>query len=220
MDPNYVDEEEEAAAMAAMMGFSGFGSQKPPAKKRKFTTDAFVEGQDVKTLDKGGKKGQGSGGNTMPLGKARVFGFASSIKSAEPLATNDAEIDLSDEDETDGPQYVDTSRPPPIIAGDEEVLQYVGMIEAPPAAVPDEDVQEIQSRIDVSRIPYWRLIKYLIKVYIGYSRVRRIKRICTTACTRYRTTSWPPRKTLLPSPNYSERVRLHARRSKTRFWRG
>lgn len=149
MDPNYIDEEEEAAAMAAMMGFSGFGSQKPPAKKRKFTTDAFVEGQDVKNLDKGGKKGQGSGGNTIPLGKARVLGTGSSNKAIEPVKTNDTEIEL-EEDETGGPQYVDTSLPPPILAGEEGAPQYIDISEPPPAAVSDEEAKEMQSRIDVS----------------------------------------------------------------------
>src|SRR3978361_795256 len=78
MNPEYIDEEEdtEAQSMAAMMGFSAFGSHKPPAKKRKFNagTDAYVDGQELAKLDKGGKNGQGSGGNTMPLGKIRVIG--------------------------------------------------------------------------------------------------------------------------------------------------
>ena len=142
MDPNYIYEEEEAAAVAAMMGFSGFGSQKPPAKKRKFMTDAFIEGQEP--VDKGGKKGQGSGGNTMLLGKARVFGTGSANKAIESVGMNDSEIDLGDDDETDGPQYVDTSLPPPILA-DEEGLRY-----QPPPGVSDEEAKEMQSRIDVS----------------------------------------------------------------------
>lgn len=148
MDPNYVDEEEGAAAMAAMMGFSGFGSQKPPAKKRKFTTDAFVEGQDVMALDKGGKKGQGSGGNTMPLGKTRVLGTGSATKAIEPVGMNDSEIDLGDDDDTDGPQYVDTSLPPPILA-DKEGPRY----EPPPCV--SEEAKEMQSRIDASSPGDW-----------------------------------------------------------------
>ena len=154
MDPNYVDEEEEAAAMAAMMGFSGFGSQKPPAKKRKFTTDAFIEGQEVKNLGKGGKKGQGSGGNNMPLGKARVIGTGPSNRAIEPVKTNDAEISLDDEDEADGPQYVDTSLPPPIMAGNEGGPQYIDTTEPPPAAVSDQEANEMQSRIDVSILSF------------------------------------------------------------------
>jgi hypothetical protein len=144
MDPNYVDEEEEAAAMAAMMGFSGFGSQKPPAKKRKFATDAFVEGQEP--VDKGGKKGQGSGGNTMPLGKTRVLGTGSASKAIQPVAVNDAEIPLDDDEEPDGPQYVDTSLPPPILAGEDvsHQPQFVA-----PLGVSDEEAKEMQSRIDV-----------------------------------------------------------------------
>jgi hypothetical protein len=142
MDPNYIDEEEEAAAMAAMMGFSGFGSQKPPAKKRKFAADAYIDGQE--SVDKGGKKGQGSGGNTMPLGKARVFGTGPMNKTMEPAAMNDSEIDLGEDNETDGPQYIDTSLPPPILADEE------GPRLEPPRGVPDEEAKEMQSRIDVS----------------------------------------------------------------------
>jgi hypothetical protein len=158
MDPNYVNEEEEAAAMAAMMGFSGFGSQKPLPKKRKFTTDAFVEGQDVMSLDRGGKKGQGSGGNITPLGKSRVFGTGSSNKTKALTGMNEAEIELGDEDEeeTEGPQYVDTSLPPPIISGSEGAPQYVDTSQPPPASVANEEAREVQSRIDVSLDPsFW-----------------------------------------------------------------
>jgi hypothetical protein len=148
MDPEYVDEEEEAAAMAAMMGFSGFGSQKPPAKRRKFTTDAFIDGQEP--VDRGGKKGQGSGGNTMPLGKTRVFGTGSTEKAMEPAGMNDSEIDLGDDDEADGPQYVDTSLPPPVLPMHSEGPQYIDTSEPPPGAALEEEAREMQSRIDVS----------------------------------------------------------------------
>jgi hypothetical protein len=160
MDPNYVDEEEEAAAMAAMMGFSGFGSQKPPAKKRKFTTDAFVEGQELSTLvDKGGKKGQGSGGNTMPLGKTRVFGATSESKAVGPVAVNDSEIDLGEDEESDGPQYIDTSLPPPIMATGHEAPHRPHF--EPPPGVSDEEAKEMQSRIDVSSPESFKM-RYLI----------------------------------------------------------
>lgn len=159
MDPSYIDEEEEAAAMAAMMGFSGFGSQKPPAKRRKFTTDAFVEGQAVTALDRGGKKGQGSGGNMMPLGKTKVFGTTSANQANQSVAKNESEItldddDADDDDSADGPQYVD-SLPPPILA-DEDGPQYVDTSLPPPIlateeppAVSEEEAKEMQSRIDV-----------------------------------------------------------------------
>ena len=148
MDPNYIDEEEEAAAMAVMMGFSRFGSQKPPAKKRKFATDVFIDGQEP--VDKGGKKGQGSGGNTMPLGKTRVFGTGFTEKTTEPAVVNDSEIELG-EDELDGPQYIDTSLPPPALQTESEVPQYIDTSEPPPtAALEGEEAREMQSRIDVS----------------------------------------------------------------------
>ncbi|KAE8445173.1 hypothetical protein EG329_013670 [Mollisiaceae sp. DMI_Dod_QoI] len=94
--------DDEASAMAAAMGFSSFGSHKPPAKKRKFNpaTDAFVSGQELETIDRGGKKGKGSGGNTMPLGKVRQFGGQKSASVKD--SRNEDEITLDDEDEEDG----------------------------------------------------------------------------------------------------------------------
>ncbi|KAH8763423.1 hypothetical protein BGZ57DRAFT_903272 [Hyaloscypha finlandica] len=107
-----VSEDEDANAMVAFMGFSAFGSQKPPTKKRKFnpTTDAFVDGQELEKLDRGGKKGTGSGGNNVPLGKMRVLG--------EKRGNEDEiELDLDEEEDGQGPRYMDTSLPPPIEAG-------------------------------------------------------------------------------------------------------
>ncbi|KAH8803118.1 hypothetical protein F5884DRAFT_496574 [Xylogone sp. PMI_703] len=121
MDPDYIDEDEEASAMAAAMGFSSFGTQPNPNKKRKFNsaTDAFVEGQQLAELYRGGKKGQGTGGNQIPLGKPRVIGA-----SSENSKKNSDEIDLGEDeeeepaveekDEEEGPQYIDTSLPPPV----------------------------------------------------------------------------------------------------------
>jgi hypothetical protein len=177
MDP-YDDEDEEATAMAAAMGFSSFGSHKPPAKKRKFNprTDAFVEGDALAAIDRGGKKGQGSGGNTMPLGKTRVLG----VRKKEEMANED-EIALDDEEggvrlgdgedegpqymdtselppadgeeEEDGPRYIDTSLPPPIENGRGEGElggpAYIYTSQPPPAAaVNDAEAREVQERID------------------------------------------------------------------------
>ena len=158
MDPNYLDDEDdaEARAMAEAMGFTSFGSHKPPAKKRKFnaTTDAYVEGQELASLDKGGKKGQGSGGNTIPLGKQRVIGGGMAndtprdIGIKEPSAGgNIDEIDLgSDEEQGDGPNYLDTSLPPPIEALESDGPQYLDTSQPPP--VSEGEAKEMQSRID------------------------------------------------------------------------
>ncbi|KAK6612545.1 hypothetical protein H4I96_01758 [Botrytis cinerea] len=85
-----IELEDDSAAMAAMMGFSGFGNQDSRSKKRKFNaaTDAFVEGAELEKIDRGGKKGQGSGGNQIPLGKTRVIGAKAEEKR------NEEEIDL------------------------------------------------------------------------------------------------------------------------------
>ncbi|PQE28045.1 hypothetical protein CJF32_00005803 [Rutstroemia sp. NJR-2017a WRK4] len=125
------DGDSDAVDMAALMGFSSFGSQNPPAKKRKFnpSTDAFVSGEELEKIDRGGKKGQGSGGNNVPLGKMRTIGVKSERR-------NEEEIDLDDEDEEtavggasleeegkregeedeEGPNYIDTSAPAPLEA--------------------------------------------------------------------------------------------------------
>ncbi|CAG8984045.1 hypothetical protein HYALB_00002986 [Hymenoscyphus albidus] len=130
-------DDEEANAMALAMGFSTFGT-KPSAKKRRFnpSTDAFVEGQDLEKLDRGGKKGKGTGGNMIPVGvrKTRIpsYGGAASMQGGSmgkesigktvqaednmrrpiPSARISPERSLSDTE--DAPNYMDTSRPPPI----------------------------------------------------------------------------------------------------------
>lgn len=84
--------------MAAAMGFSSFGSQ-AAAKKRKFNaaTDAYVEGDALEELDRGGKKGAGSGGNSIPLGRTRTIGPAKGER--ELLVGNQDEIALDDDDD-------------------------------------------------------------------------------------------------------------------------
>lgn len=151
--------------MAAAMGFSAFGAQ-GPSKKRKFNpkSDAFIEGQDLAAVDKGGKSGQGSGGNQIPLGKARVIGVPSNVPAE--IAGNDDEILLDEEDEgpqyaeeeeEEGPRYLDTSRPAPVeerrVRNEDEIMlddddeQGPAGMEAsfPP---PDQAAREAQERID------------------------------------------------------------------------
>jgi hypothetical protein len=141
MDPPYVDSEDDADAMAKQMGFSSFGTQ-GPSKKRKFNpkTDAMVEGQQLASLDKGGKKGQGSGGNKIPLGKPRIFGVASLHNLEE------TELDL-DNDEDAEPAYIDTSLPPPSKqenSEEEEGPTYIDTSLPPP----NEAASAAQQKID------------------------------------------------------------------------
>lgn len=121
------DPDSEAAAMAAAMGFSTFGAA-PAKKKRKFNanTDAFVAGQELENIDRGGKKGKGSGGNNVALGKVRTFGTGAVSESPVVVSRpveNDAEIELELEVDGDGdgdgegeerPNYIDTSLPAPM----------------------------------------------------------------------------------------------------------
>lgn len=159
MDPEYGGSDEddvEAQEMAAAMGFSSFGSHKPAAKKRKFNpaTDAYVEGEELASLDKGGKKGQGSGGNTVPLGKARVFGASSKgpYESAErgfAGEKNQDEIALEDSDgDDDGPNYIDTSMAPPVESRGGYVQRHAPADSLPASTVSEEEAREVQARID------------------------------------------------------------------------
>ena len=157
MDPSYASDEEDqdAAAMAQMMGFSSFGAA-PTSKKRKFNhaTDAFVDGQELAALDKGGKKGQGSGGNNIPLGKTRLIGAKQDeVVKEEKRNEEEIELDLYDDDEHDdgdedkGPNYIDTSLPAPIYGGFGErglAEEEVGDRNA----IDDEEKKKIQERVD------------------------------------------------------------------------
>ncbi|KAK0103639.1 hypothetical protein ONS95_005651 [Cadophora gregata] len=153
------DSDSESAAMAAAMGFSSFGG-KPAAKKRKFnpTTDAFVEGRALEKLDRGGKKGTGSGGNMIPLGKTRVIGQKKVVENHEEINLDeDDEKDANgswdgdrdgylsnaamrgsgeelDSSEGEGPQYINTSRTPP--AAEDDGPQYIDTSEPAPAMHP------------------------------------------------------------------------------------
>jgi len=160
MDPNAIDIDDdsdaEAQAMAAAMGFSSFGASKQPTKKRKFnsTIDAYVEGQELAKLDKGGKKGQGSGGNSMPLGKARVLGSRPEKDAVVPNTVeqraggNADEIDLDDDEgeREEGPRYINTSKTPPLEAEQGDGPGYIDTSQPPP--VSNEEANEIQARID------------------------------------------------------------------------
>ncbi|KAL2069962.1 hypothetical protein VTL71DRAFT_14642 [Oculimacula yallundae] len=148
------DSDSDSAAMAAAMGFSSFGG-KPATKKRKFnaTTDAFVEGEELEKIDRGGKKGGGSGGNQVPLGKMRVFGtggrkddgtdgyngregtememgvLGGDVRGGEM----EREREMSTgESESEGPQYIDTSRTPP--ADEDDGPRYIDTSEPAPVA--------------------------------------------------------------------------------------
>ncbi|QSZ37560.1 hypothetical protein DSL72_008658 [Monilinia vaccinii-corymbosi] len=156
MDDIELELEDDSAAMAAMMGFSGFGNQNAHAKKRKFNaaTDAFVEGAALENIDRGGKKGQGSGGNQIPLGKTRVMG----AKAVEEKR-NGEEIDLEDDEDGDGtaeaeagedegPRYMDTSAPPPIFDGSEGGERALGQGETLEEPAMVEERRKAQEQID------------------------------------------------------------------------
>ncbi|EFX06697.1 hypothetical protein CMQ_7018 [Grosmannia clavigera kw1407] len=107
------DDELDAAAIAAAMGFSSFGSQVHPNKKRRFNprADAVVAAG-----------GQGSGANTVPVAQPRALSSLPLHPPSRPVGGGDdcphreSDDDRSgaaahEADEDCAPQYIDTSRP-------------------------------------------------------------------------------------------------------------
>ncbi|GAW14823.1 hypothetical protein ANO14919_042260 [Xylariales sp. No.14919] len=131
-----VEDTDTATAMAAAMGFSSFGAQKPN-KRRKFnpSTDAFVASDSpsnstsTSTLpfhrynDNDGDNIAITGSNTVPLGvrKQNVdeIDLDGDQDEAHPAPDGQAAQPITTEDDEDPePQYLDTSRPSAPIAVD------------------------------------------------------------------------------------------------------
>ncbi|KAG6085363.1 hypothetical protein E4U16_006181 [Claviceps sp. LM84 group G4] len=100
------DNDAEAAAMAQAMGFSSFGAQDRPSKKRRYNsaTDARVSV---------------TGSNSTPLG----------VPSAK-IPTNTEEIDLQDEEENEGKIEVEGDNTTPLQKSSQ------GSLPPPPAGLP------------------------------------------------------------------------------------
>lgn len=114
------DEVMDSSAMAEAMGFSGFGMQRPPSKKRKFNphADAAVSSAPAN----GQVAASTTGANMAPLGRRKMRLPPPSSTTADGTGvgagvgtTDTDEIDLGDHDQVnpDGPdsRYMDTSRP-------------------------------------------------------------------------------------------------------------
>lgn len=134
MDFEDSDQEAEAAAMAQMMGFTAFGSQAPPSKKRRYNPRADA------VADPDGAAGPpapwGTGANTLPLlprsvlrGEGQVEAAAArgggeagkggeagqGGQSASEVGAGGVEGEVSGRgggDDDPAPQYIDTSRSP------------------------------------------------------------------------------------------------------------
>ncbi|KAI1740976.1 hypothetical protein F4680DRAFT_77092 [Xylaria scruposa] len=135
------DSEDTAAAMAAAMGFSSFGAQKPN-KRRKFnpSTDAFVASMSPSdpTSDSGPHFYEHAdshitttGSNMVPLGIRKKNLDEIDLEDDEdegrlPPGSRDSreyQHNITDDDDPE-PQYLDTSRPSaPIIADPVDRLQ-------------------------------------------------------------------------------------------------
>ncbi|KAI1750203.1 hypothetical protein F4782DRAFT_256780 [Xylaria castorea] len=130
-------EDDDAAAMAAAMGFSSFGAQKPN-KRRKFnpSTDAFVAPKspsDPHFYEHADNYITTTGSNMVPLGIRKKNIEEIDLEgdedegppppdSQEPYYTM-ADDDKDDDDDPE-PQYLDTSRPSaPIVADPVDSLQ-------------------------------------------------------------------------------------------------
>ncbi|KAK6825333.1 hypothetical protein PG987_012827 [Apiospora arundinis] len=138
MDPMDPDEwNEDAAAMAEAMGFSSFGGQNHPSKRRKYNARAdaafVVADGDESTLAL--HYDAGSGSNNTPLGERR---------QPKKQKTNTDEIDLDDND-NDGDQDAEGDGDGQNAAGDNvdaqaPAAQYLD----PSQPIPDQ----VQSEID------------------------------------------------------------------------
>ncbi|KAI0116478.1 hypothetical protein GGR51DRAFT_319159 [Nemania sp. FL0031] len=128
------DAEDTATAMAAAMGFSSFGAQKPN-KRRKFnpSTDAFVapispsnsasiSASALPFHRYNDNYAATTGSNTVPLGNRRQNTNVDEIdldddddnengSQFSPKAQSTQRITTDDDDEDPEPQYLDTSRP-------------------------------------------------------------------------------------------------------------
>ncbi|GAP87920.1 hypothetical protein SAMD00023353_1600790 [Rosellinia necatrix] len=114
--------EDSAAAMAAAMGFSSFGAQKPN-KRRKFNpnTDAFVASNSTSTLPlhrHDDSNTAPTGSNMVPLGTRNQNKDEINLDDDEdeehlPPGAQTAEQTMRDDNDDDDPepQYLDTSRP-------------------------------------------------------------------------------------------------------------
>ncbi|KAH8883911.1 hypothetical protein GQ53DRAFT_830352 [Thozetella sp. PMI_491] len=138
MDPNSFDPEDDSAAMAAAMGFSSFGGQDRPAKKRRYNagSDAIVASSLPSALPgslppKPSAPARLTGANQLPLHQRTPRGPGSSAaagKNADEIDLDDDEVDgdqggapvathgglggSEHADEDPPPQYLDTSRLP------------------------------------------------------------------------------------------------------------
>ncbi|KAI1417891.1 hypothetical protein F5Y13DRAFT_32967 [Hypoxylon sp. FL1857] len=124
------DTEDTTAAMAQAMGFSSFGGQNNPNKRRKFNprADAVVASTSTSTIPlhhgSATRKFE-SGSNATPLGVRVRNEDEIDLELDEDKANTPAtggRKSLQDEDNDDNddpePQYLDTSRPPAAIAVD------------------------------------------------------------------------------------------------------
>ncbi|KAI0193730.1 hypothetical protein EV127DRAFT_249377 [Xylaria flabelliformis] len=127
------DSEDDATTMAAAMGFSSFGAQKPN-KRRKFnpSTDAFVDSDPASASGPHFYKHADShitttGSNMVPLGirKKNIdeIDLEDDDEGRLPPDSRESQHNITDDDDPE-PQYLDTSRPSaPIVADPVDPLQ-------------------------------------------------------------------------------------------------
>ncbi|KAK0706926.1 hypothetical protein B0T26DRAFT_680529 [Lasiosphaeria miniovina] len=97
-DGDGLDMDPEAAAMAAAMGFSSFGAQDRPAKKRRFNRDDEASATGANRMALHPRESRAAAQQQTTTGSAAVPLLAVSKKATE----NADEIDLGDDDDNDG----------------------------------------------------------------------------------------------------------------------
>ncbi|KAI0376405.1 hypothetical protein F5Y04DRAFT_211264 [Hypomontagnella monticulosa] len=157
------DTEEAAAAMAQAMGFSNFGSQKNPNKRRKFNphTNAVVASPSTSTIpfhQTGVPPEVRSGSNVTPLGVRNRNRNRNRNQDEIELEEDDegasiaydkGDGGLEDKGDADpAPHYLDTSRPPASVpAGSDDDIQSKIDTIVGDFPEPTTDVQSSMGRI-------------------------------------------------------------------------
>ncbi|KAK8107908.1 uncharacterized protein PG998_009921 [Apiospora kogelbergensis] len=144
MDPMDPDEwDEDAAAMAEAMGFSSFGGQNHPSKRRKYNAraDAAFDSNTNNESTLALHYDAGSGSNNTPLGERRP-----QQPKPKKQKTNANEIDLDDDDDDDddGQDGGEVDGNDAVAAGDQDDAQDP----TPQHITTSQPPDQIQSGID------------------------------------------------------------------------
>lgn len=144
MDPMDPDEwDEDAAAMAEAMGFSSFGGQNHPSKRRKYNAraDAAFDSNTNNESTLALHYDAGSGSNNTPLGERRP---QQPKPKKQKTNVNEIDLDDDDDDDDDGQDGGEVDGNDAVAAGDQDDAQDP----TPQHITTSQPPDQIQSGID------------------------------------------------------------------------